>query len=104
MSGEYAGYMGYRFRYNRSGFYSAASMCYENQYFVFDCEDMYGVTRQIEVSWNKSAETGDIIVRPGRITKGGDGTDTVILWAVKAEDNGTGYSGWFPPYKTAAWE
>jgi hypothetical protein len=83
-------YRGYRFRYNRSEYYSGTSLCYENRYLIFDYTDSYDKPGQISVSWNKSAMLGNIAVKLGGIVTDSKGAGNPILWARKARKNDTG--------------
>jgi len=84
------GYRGYFFRYNRSGFYSGSSMCYENEYYILDYKKTPSESGQIMVSWNKSAIIGSVVVKVGGIRQDENGTDNPILWIRKARKNDTG--------------
>ncbi|MFZ2456388.1 MAG: hypothetical protein WAX07_07920 [Candidatus Altiarchaeia archaeon] len=83
-------YRGYRFRYNGSEFYSGASLCYENRYYIFDYKNKYNEPGQIIVSWNRSAILGSIVVKLGGIIKDLNGSDNPVLWARKTRKNDTG--------------
>jgi hypothetical protein len=84
-------YSGYRFRYNRSEFYSSTSLCYENRYFIFDYKDSRDKLGQITVSWNKSAILSKIVVKLGGIVSDSNGSGNPLLWARKTRKNDTGF-------------
>jgi hypothetical protein len=83
-------YQGYRFRYNRSEFYSPSSLCYENQYYVFDYIDEYDQTGQISISWTRSAILRNAVIKIGSISQDENGSINPILWIRRARKNDTG--------------
>ena len=81
----------YRFRYNRTEYYSGSSLCYENQYFIFDYKNPMDKEGQIAISWDKSAIIGNVVVKIGGINRDENGTDNLILWIRRARKNDTGF-------------
>ena len=81
---------GYRFRYNRTEYYSGNSQCYENQYFILDYKNPSDHEGQIVVSWDKSEIIGNVVVKIGGINRDENGTDNPILWIRRTRKNDTG--------------